>query len=246
MKQTISNFAGELKFEWNGFDINEVLKAVKRFPGLFIVPYNISSLWNYLHGYQSVLRMCNKEKLSFPYYYHFGDWFQGKLNFKFRNQLGWYHHIDEKCKGDGEEAFVKFFKFYEEFSKSKPVCYRIEINEEHIKFAETKSVIKRFKSTRDYEQEKKIVVPKEILVFQLPPSKTHWFVYINADGFVDYENLEMNFDSLKERIDKEFQTKEQDWIRLNAEESFDLYNKVFITKEIPTETRFLTVTTESF
>ncbi len=134
----------------------------------------------------------------------------------------------------------------DEFSKSKPVCYQIKITESHRKFAEKDSVIKRFKSTQDYEQEKKIIVPEKILIFQLLPSNTHWFVYINSDGFIDYESMEISFDKLKIRINKEFQTNEIEWKRLEEVESYELYNKVFISKEISKEERFLTVTTESF
>ncbi len=247
MNQQISNFAGEVKYSWNGFDINSVLNAIEKFPALFLGNQsNIDSLWIYLHGYLSALRITEKQEFSFPNHYHFTDWVCGKFNHKFRSQLGWYHHIAEKCKGDKEKALERFFKYYNEFRKSIPVCYRINITEKYRKFAKNEGVIKRFKSTQDYEQKKTIVVPKTVLIFQLPPSKTHWFVYINSDGFNDYENVEMNFEKVKERINKEFQTSAKDWKKLSNEESMDLYNKVYISKEIPTETRFMTVTTEKF
>lgn len=247
MNQQISNFAGEVKYSWNGFDINSVLSTIEKFPALFLGnQQNIDSLWIYLHGYSSALRVADKQEFSFPNYYQFTDWICGKFNHKFRSSAGWYHHLTEKCKGDKEKALERFFKYYNEFRKSKPISYRINITAKHRKFAENESVIKRFKSTQDYEQEKTIVFPKSVLFFQLPPSKTCWFVYINSDGFVDYDNVEMNFDKTKIRIDKEFQTDEKDWKKLSEEESFDLYNKVYTTKEIPTETRFVTVTSEKF
>lgn len=246
MNQQISNFAGEVKYSWNGFDINSVLSAIKHYPGLFISPYSISSLWNYLYGYTSALRMCEKVESSYPNYYHFGDWYQGKLNYEFRNNGGWCHNILENNNGDEEKSLVNFFEYYDEFSKSKPLCYQIKITAKHKQFAENESVIKRFKSTQDYEQDNSVIVPETVLVFQLPQSKTHWFVYINSDGYSEYENVEMNFEKVKARIDKEFNTQEKDWNTLNSEESYDLYNMIFITKEIPTETRFITVTSEKF
>ncbi len=113
MKQTISNFAGEVKFEWNGFDMSDNIRAIKHLPALFIGnEHTINNLWQYLNGYMSALRICDKEEFSFPNYYHFGDWIQGKLKFKYRNNGGWCHNILEKCKGNGEKAFDKFFKYY--------------------------------------------------------------------------------------------------------------------------------------
>lgn len=247
MKQQISNFAGEVKFEWNGFDINDVLRAIKYRPALFIGnEKTINNLWIYLKGYSDALNITGKQECSYPNHYQFGDWITGRFNKKYRSSWSWNHDITKKCKGDGEKALEKFFKYYDEFSQSKPVCYQIKISEKHKDFAKTASVIKRFKSTQNYEQEKTIIAPETVLIFQLPPSKTHWFVYINADNIIDYENVEMSFSAIKERIDKEFQTDEQDWQKLSSMESLNFYNKIYISKELSTETRFITVTTESF
>ena len=186
--EIIEEKEGVKRFEGDWLDLFEVLDLIKYRPGLFIGNKRISTLWDFLQGYQFSLSMNKLNEKSFPDFKWFSTWIKGRIDTEYDLSAGWKHHILTTYNYDEEIAFDKFFDHLEEFKNAKPQC---EI--QHI--SESQKVFHNHNHGRFwmdvYDK------TKTILIFGLPPSECYWCVYLNDKGETLAEKFE---DSKKEMI----------------------------------------------
>jgi len=94
----------------------KILKAIKKRPGMYIYPINLSSLRNFISGYNCSKSLfedtvCVLSRMS-P---SFNEWLANKeKKMIFSTGNGWVEIIEFNSKTD-QEAFEKFFDYLEEY-----------------------------------------------------------------------------------------------------------------------------------
>lgn len=108
MNSKITNGAGEVKYEWNPFDIYEVINFINWRPGFTIGSETIANLYLYLKAYQDALVTTDLLDYGIPAFFHFSTWMCGISNNR-ALAAGWNYHILRKARRSQQKAYNLFF-----------------------------------------------------------------------------------------------------------------------------------------
>lgn len=212
----IEDSKGSKRFEGDWCNLFEVLEVIKYRPVLFIGDRKISTLWNFIQGYQFSLTMNKWNENSFPNFGWFSTWIKGRIDSEYDLSAGWKRHILTNLNDDEDLAFEKFFHYLEEFKSSKPKCKFMTISESQKRF-QNHSHGKKWIDIYDRT--------KTILIFRLPPSESYWCFYINKKDELLAEEFEASQEEIINRIKYNFQVSE-DWNRLDEEQGLEKLRKL--------------------
>ncbi len=101
--------------------ILRVLEAVRKRPGMFIFPVTLTSLRNFICGYNCTNLFkegsTNYFSSSNPYFY---DWIAMKERTRYAPNMGWVEAIMKNASSE-QEGFDRFFQYLDEYLARKPV-----------------------------------------------------------------------------------------------------------------------------
>jgi hypothetical protein len=203
-----------IRFEGDWLNIFEIIELIKWRPGLFIGNRKITTLWDFLKGYEMALRLNKFQEKSFPDFALFSTWIKGRIKSEFDLSAGWYYHLLKFFKDDEEKAFEYFFELIEEFKSSKPVCEMQKIHDnQRCYFHHNQNAIDNYDKA------------KEILIFKLPPSKSYWCILIDSNGQKLSESFEESRSEILKYVGGNFKIS-SDWNKLSSEVGLDIVKKL--------------------
>jgi hypothetical protein len=197
-------------------NIYDVLDYIKYRPSLFISRKHITTLWDFLSGYQMAATFRKSFKNQLPQFSYFSFWVKGRVKSEYDFSAGWYYHLLSHFKNDEEKAFEYFFEILEEFKTSIPVCEIINIEDSQRNYYKRQNEhwVNIFNNTT------------QILIFKLPPSKVYWSVLLDNQQNDLSINAEYSKKELLETLGYDFNSLDN-WTKLNKEDGLILYKKVF-------------------
>ncbi|MEP1305938.1 MAG: hypothetical protein ABJK11_16225 [Balneola sp.] len=116
-------------------NIFELIELIKKRPGLYIADSNITSIQNFIYGYDLACLVNNIEhKNVFPLFWYFHEWIKEKYNWS-SSTAGWKNIILQENNNDEIKSLDVFFAQIEEFKKLHPISIEyIELTKENLEF----------------------------------------------------------------------------------------------------------------
>jgi len=110
-KRTESN--NMTKIYDDGTDIFQVLDAIKKRAGLFILKNHLDYLYNFISGYKVLADATKTEIKNLDRFEQFPSYLKTELNEDYDNTMGWFGYLHNKY--GNEIGFHKFFEFLDKF-----------------------------------------------------------------------------------------------------------------------------------
>lgn len=113
----------------------ELIELIKQRPGLYIDSNNITSMQNFLNGYDFACLVNEIEYNNvYPLFWYFHEWVMEKYNW-YESTAGWKNIILKNNNDDEIKALEVFFEMINEFKTLKPVSIElIELEKENLNF----------------------------------------------------------------------------------------------------------------
>ncbi len=100
----------------DGTDIFQVLDAVKRRAGLFMLTNDLLSLYNFWCGYKLLAISAAIEIKNLNKFEEFSEFLRQELNEDYENSMGWFGYLHSEF--GNEEGFRKFFEYLDKFKNT--------------------------------------------------------------------------------------------------------------------------------
>lgn len=97
----------------DGTDIFQVLDAIKKRAGLFMLKADLISLYNFWCGYKLFAFSAKVEIKNLDKFEQFPAFLKAELNEKYENTMGWFGYLH--CAYGNENGFHKFFEHLDKF-----------------------------------------------------------------------------------------------------------------------------------
>jgi hypothetical protein len=171
------------------------------------------SIRAFIHGYCQGLFQNKIKEVSFPKYRWFEAWIKGRVAVEEPLSGGWPAYITRAC--DNQGAVESFFRYYEEFAQSEVQCSFQSLTPDKKNLRNTKSGL-TWENIQD--------LTSELLIFQLPPSKAAWCLFLTEQKHIyltiDAESRQALIDMIK----KSYFTIDDHWTYFDG--SFFLKNLI--------------------
>lgn len=100
----------------DGADIFQILDAIEKHTGLFILNQNLDYLFSFISGYKFLARETKTEIKNLDKLDQFSLFLKEELNEEHENTMGWYGQL--RSSFGVEQGFIKFFEFLHKFRNS--------------------------------------------------------------------------------------------------------------------------------
>lgn len=100
----------------DGADIFQVLDAIEKRTGVFILNRNLDYLYSFISGYKFLANQTNMEIKNLHQFDQFSTFLKEELNEKDENTMGWFGQ--QHSAFGSELGFIKFFEYLHIFRKS--------------------------------------------------------------------------------------------------------------------------------
>jgi hypothetical protein len=100
----------------DGTDIFQVLDAIEKRTGLFILNRNLDYLYSFISGYKFLANQTNTEIKNLYQFDQFSTFLKEEFNEKDENTMGWFGQLHSKF--GSELGFIKFFEYLHKFRKN--------------------------------------------------------------------------------------------------------------------------------
>ena len=97
----------------DGTDIFQILNAIERRAGLFILKQNLDYLYNFISGYKFFANVTQTEIKNLDRLDQFSLFLKREFNEEFENTMGWFGQLHSRF--GSEEGFLKFFEYLHKF-----------------------------------------------------------------------------------------------------------------------------------
>ncbi len=97
----------------DGTDIFQVLDAIQKRAGLFILKNHLDYLYNFVSGYQVFAYAAKIEIKNLDKFQQFPAFLKTELNEDYENTMGWFGYLHNKY--GNETGFYKFFEYLDKF-----------------------------------------------------------------------------------------------------------------------------------
>ncbi len=97
----------------DGTDIFQVLDAIKKRAGLFLLKNHLDYLYNYIRGYRDFAAAAKIEIKNIDNFDKFPAFLMTELNEDYENTMGWFGYLH--CAYGNEVGFHKFFEYFDKF-----------------------------------------------------------------------------------------------------------------------------------
>jgi len=116
-------------------NVFELIELIKKRPVLYIGSNNITSMENFMHGYDFACLVNDIEYNNiYPLFWYFHEWIMEKYNWN-ESTAGWKNIILKENNNDEIKALDVFFKQIDEFKKLHPISIEyIELTKENLDF----------------------------------------------------------------------------------------------------------------
>lgn len=116
-------------------NVFELIELIKKRPGLYIGNNNITSMQNFIDGYDFACLVNDIEHNNvYPLFWYFHEWAMEKYNWG-ESTAGWKHIILQENNNDEIKALSVFFEEIDEFKKLHPISIEyIELTKENLDF----------------------------------------------------------------------------------------------------------------
>lgn len=154
----------------------------------------LTSIKAFIHGYLQGLFQNKVKEVSFPKYRWFSTWVKGRITTAEFTGNDWPDYISHACDYNHERALELFFQYYEEFASSEIECSFQSLTAEKKSLRSTQSGF-TWENIQD--------LTNELLMFQLPPSKAAWCLFLTEGKSIyltiDAESREALIDTIKKK-----------------------------------------------
>lgn len=96
-------------------DIFQVLDAIKKRAGLFILKNHLDYLYNFVSGYKLLAYSTEIEIKNLDKFDQFPAFLKTELNEEYENTMGWFGYLHNKY--GNEKGFHKFFEYLDKFKE---------------------------------------------------------------------------------------------------------------------------------
>lgn len=103
----------------DGTDIFQVLEAIKKRAGLFILKNHLDYLYNFISGYKVFATATKTEIKNLDKFEQFPDFLKVELNENCENTMGWFGYLHSKY--GNETGFHKFFEYFDKFKETNGI-----------------------------------------------------------------------------------------------------------------------------
>ena len=113
----------------------ELIELIKKRPGLYIGNNNITSMQNFLDGYDFACLLNEIEHNNvYPLFWYFHEWTKEKYNWT-SSTAGWKNIILQENGNDEIKSLEVFFELIDEFRTLKPISIEyVELEKENLEF----------------------------------------------------------------------------------------------------------------
>lgn len=113
----------------------ELIELIKKRPALYIGNNQITSMRNFLDGYDFACLVNGIEHNNiYPQFWYFHEWAMEKYNWS-ESTAGWKNIILKENNNDEEKSLEIFFEMIDEFKTLKPISVEIiELQKENLSF----------------------------------------------------------------------------------------------------------------
>jgi hypothetical protein len=165
-------------------NLQEFLRLIQERIVSYVGAEDVVALKAFIHGYLQGLFQNKIPEMSFPKYGWFSVWVYGRLGSELGYGDGWDAYINNICQGEQIEGLRLFYELYEEFSQSQPICYSQKLDAKKKIFTD---------APRGPFWPRLNDTTTELLMFELPPSRSAWCLFLSADkvrlNTVDAESI---------------------------------------------------------
>ena len=99
----------------DGTDIFQVLDAIEKWTGLFILNKNLDYLYNYIKGYKFLAEVTKTEIKNLEKLDQFSLFLKEEFNEEYENTMGWFGQLHFEF--GSELGFIKFFEYLKKFKE---------------------------------------------------------------------------------------------------------------------------------
>lgn len=150
-------------------NLYDILKFLEKRPEMYLGNRNLSSLYNFIIGYEQCcfIHKIPKEQI-FPPFYYFHEWTRTKYNFE-GSANGWKSMILEKNDHDEEKSFEEFFDSFYEFIQLYPIkAHMAKISDKNLTFHRSSECeIKTIVDFETYEKEPLYQHVDEVFIIEI-------------------------------------------------------------------------------
>lgn len=229
LNSQIVNFAGDIKYEWNPFDIYEVIKFINWRPGFTIGNKTIDSLCLYLRAYQDALATTDLLDYGIPAFFHFSTWMCGISNNR-ALAAGWDYHILRKARRSQQKAYNLFFQFIEEYKTSITLAEEVVLTQENKETAKSSGIIRTSIYPVDDELDISEKSVHRIIVFRIGKSDSRWTAFLNGRNRLINSSFTDKASEAYNDIKREFNISKKQLRQLSSNQSVDMYKMCYKSK----------------
>jgi len=99
----------------DGTDIFQVLNAIEKRTGLFILNRNLDSFYNFIAGYKFLAAETKTEIKNIEKLEQFSLFLKNEFNEKHENTMGWFGQLHSEF--GSKQGFIKFFEYLQKFKE---------------------------------------------------------------------------------------------------------------------------------
>ena len=97
----------------DGTDIFQILDAIERRAGLFILNRNLDYLYSFISGYKFFSAQTKTEIKNLDKFDQFSLFLKEKFNEEYENSMGWFGQLHSRF--GPEQGFIKFYEYLHEY-----------------------------------------------------------------------------------------------------------------------------------
>jgi hypothetical protein len=99
----------------DGTDIFQILDAIERMTGLFILNRNLDYLYSFISGYKFLAAEAKTEIKNIEKFDQFSLFLKEEFNEEHENSMSWFGQLHSKF--GSEHGFIKFFEYLRKFKE---------------------------------------------------------------------------------------------------------------------------------
>jgi hypothetical protein len=101
----------------DGTDIFQILDAIEKWTGLFILNRNLDYLYSFVSGYKFLATQTKTEIKNLDKFEQFSLFLKEEFNEEHENSMGWFGQLHSEF--GAEQGFIKFFEYLHKFRERK-------------------------------------------------------------------------------------------------------------------------------
>ncbi len=101
----------------DGTDIFQILDAIEKRTGLFILSRNLDYLYSFISGYKFFANQTKTEIKNLDRFDQFSRFLKEEFNEEYENTMGWFGQLHSKF--GSEQGFIRFFEYLHKFRNEK-------------------------------------------------------------------------------------------------------------------------------